>query len=218
MVKSWKILGTKRNFNGVFRSGGRVVCKVVMITLLSFPSIRTVYGQQGLVIAATVNDEMISILDVETRVVLSIHLAELPNTKETRRRLAGQTLRALIDSKLKLQEAQKFRINVTRVEVSKAEAFFERQTGIEKGGLRKLHKRLGLDLSSFQERLQSQVAWSKLVARRYLSTINIGEKEIDDFIASLNVPKASPNIWSRRYFYPSEETNLYHKLKDWLNG
>ena len=118
MVKSWNILGTKRNFNDALRGWGRVVFKVVMITLLSFPSIRTVYGQQGLVIAATVNDEMISILDVETRVVLSIHLAELPNTKETRRRLAGQTLRALIDGKLKLQEAQKFHLCLKRLIIS----------------------------------------------------------------------------------------------------
>ena len=202
MVKSWKILGTKRNFIDALRRWGRAVFKVVMITLLSFPSIRTVYGQQGLVIAATVNDEMISILDVETRVVLSIHLAELPNTKETRRRLADRTLRALIDNKLKLQEAQKFRINVTRGEVSKAQTLFERQAGIEKGGLRKLHKRLGLDLSSFQERLQSQVAWSKLVTRRYLSTINIGEKEIDYFIASLERSKGKPEYLVSEIFLP----------------
>jgi peptidyl-prolyl cis-trans isomerase SurA len=48
-------------------------------------------------IAAVVNEEVISIFDVQQRMQLLIASAGLPNNPETQRRIAPQVLRELID-------------------------------------------------------------------------------------------------------------------------
>ncbi len=167
-------------------------------------SISNAQAQLSLVIAATVNDEMISILDIQSRLALSIRLSELPNTKETRQRLAGQTLRAIIDDKLKLQEARKYQITVERRELIRAERNFEKRAGLGKGGLRELLKRLGLDSSSFIERLEAEIAWSRLVLSRYRRTTDISEKEIDDYITDLLRAKGEPEYLVSEIYLPTD--------------
>ncbi|MBT6096077.1 MAG: hypothetical protein HOH04_14430 [Rhodospirillaceae bacterium] len=176
-------------------------------------------AQQSLVIAATVNDEMISILDINSRLALSIRLAELPDTKDTRQRLAGQTLRAIIDDKLKLQEARKYQITANRRDISRAEKSFEQRAGLGKGGLRKLLKRLGLDSSSVIEQLEAQIVWSRLVVSRYRRTTDISEKEIDDFIADLLRNKGRPEFLVSEIFLPTggnQDANTVRVLADRL--
>jgi peptidyl-prolyl cis-trans isomerase SurA len=194
------------------------------VLICSLLALTNAKAQQALVIAATVNDSMISVLDVEARLTLSIHLAELPNTLETRKRLAAQTLRAIIDEKLKLEEAKKFKITVSRTNIVRSETEFERRAGLNKGELRKLLRQLGLDASSFLERLESQIAWTKLISRRYLSTINVSDKEIDDFIAELESSKGKPEYLVSEIFLPNtggqspdQIRNLAEKLKQQIS-
>ena len=80
-----------------------------------FIAMRDSNAQDGLRIAAIVNDEMISVLDIESRLTLSIYLSKLDNNLETRRRLAPQILRNIIDDRLKLQEIRKHKIAVILV-------------------------------------------------------------------------------------------------------
>lgn len=176
-------------------------------------------AQQAITIAATVNDKMISLLDVDSRITLSMHLADLPNTLDNRRRMVGQVLRSIIDEKLKLQEAKLREITVSRQDIARAEADFEQRAGLKKGGLRDLFRRLGIDSSSFLERLESHVAWSKLVTRRYLPTIDIGEKEIDDYLAEFERNKGKPEYLVSEIFLPTndkQDTEQVRALADRL--
>jgi peptidyl-prolyl cis-trans isomerase SurA len=200
-----------------------IIC--VNVLIYSLFAVTNAKAQQALVIAATVNDSMISVLDVEARLTLSIHLAELPNTLETRKRLAAQTLRSIIDEKLKLQEAEKFKIKVSRSNIARSETEFEQRAGLNKGELRKLIKRLGLDVSSFLKRLESQVAWTKLISRRYLPTINVSDNEIDGYIAELESSKGKPEYLVSEIFLPNaagqspeQIRNLAEKLKQQISS
>src|SRR5579884_1200947 len=56
-------------------------------------------------IAAVVNDEVISVLDLVSRMKMVMVSSNLPDTPETRQRLAAQVLRAIVDEKLQMQEA-----------------------------------------------------------------------------------------------------------------
>lgn len=174
----------------------------VFLTMLFFsPSVN---AQQSLIIAATVNDEMISLLDVESRLALSIHLSDLPNTPETRSRLTRQILRSIIDEKLKLQEAQQFQITVSRSELARAQRDFERRADMKKGGLRQTIKSLGLDMSGILERLEAEIAWSKLISRRYLPTIDVSDQEVDDYLADIERNKGKPEYLVSEIFLPKD--------------
>ena len=168
--------------------------------------VKSTSAQQALSIAATVNDEMISILDIQARLALSIQLSNLPSTPETRTRLMGPTLRALIDEKLKLQEAKRFNIAVTKAEIARAERQFETGAGLSKGGLRRLLKNLGIDASSIIERFESEVSWSRFITRRYIRTISVGDQEVDDFLAELEQNKGKPEYRVSEIFLPAADS------------
>src|SRR5947209_17434585 len=86
-------------------------------------------------IAAVVNDEVISVADVAARIRLVLISSNIPDTPDTRQRVARQVVRILIDEKLEMQEAKRLNITVSDDEVAKALANIEAQNKLPKGGL-----------------------------------------------------------------------------------
>src|SRR2546430_11598387 len=68
-------------------------------------------------IAAVVNDDVVSYLELQGRVRLTFVTAGLPPTQETAQRLQPQILRNLIDERLQLPEAHRLGITVPDQEV-----------------------------------------------------------------------------------------------------
>ena len=74
---------------------------VILVLVLVFkPSL----GQDSLRIAAVVNDQVISVFDLESRLSLLMKFSQVPNNKEARTQLAPIVLRQLIDETIKNQE------------------------------------------------------------------------------------------------------------------
>ena len=66
---------------------------------------------QTLGIAAVVNDEVISLYDLNSRLSLLIVSANQKDSAALRKRLSGQVLNRLIDEKLKMQQARKLGVS-----------------------------------------------------------------------------------------------------------
>src|SRR4051812_39894804 len=79
---------------------------------------RPASAQDELKIAAVVNDDVITQLDVFPRLRLAMLSARLQDTPETRQRLLPQVMRTLIDDHLKLQEAKAQGVTVGEGDVS----------------------------------------------------------------------------------------------------
>src|SRR5262252_4054544 len=77
----------------------------------------TAHAQDSLRIAAVVNDDIISELDVYMRLRMAMLSAKLQDSDETRRRLLPQVLRNLIDDRLKMQEAKRAGVKVNPADV-----------------------------------------------------------------------------------------------------
>src|SRR5271154_7392112 len=71
-------------------------------------------------IAAVVNDDVISVFDLEQRMVLVMATSGITDTPEIRRRMQPQVIRSLIDERLQMQEAQRISAGVTDKEVDEA--------------------------------------------------------------------------------------------------
>ena len=61
-------------------------------------------------IIAKVNNQIITNIDLESRLNLALAISNIPNEAEVKQRLREQILKTLIDETLKIQEAQKFGI------------------------------------------------------------------------------------------------------------
>src|SRR2546430_8417315 len=112
-------------------------------------------------IPPVVNDEVISVADVRSRlrmVMLSSNLADSP---ETRQRVAGQVLRTIVDEKLQLQEAKRQNITATDEEIKRAFAQIEKQNNMQPGQLEQILKVQGIDRGALIDQLTASIVWAK---------------------------------------------------------
>lgn len=138
-------------------------------------------------IAAIVNNDIISILDLSARLNLTIFAANFPNSTDTRRRLANQILRSLIDERLQLQEAARQGIRVGKREIDIQLGEIERQNNVPRGELDNLLARKGIKKSSLIEQLKARMAWTKTIKRKLRRQIVVNDEEIDEELERLLV-------------------------------
>ncbi len=143
-------------------------------------------------IAAVVNDDVISTSAVEARLRLAVVAAGLPPSPENQRQLLPQVLRGLIDEKLREQEASRANITVSDEEIRGGIATIARQNNLSYDQFVEALQRAGVPLSTLQSQVRVQLAWTRLVQRRLVPTINIGEAEIDEVIRQMEASRGQP--------------------------
>ena len=139
-------------------------------------------AQQVERIAAVVNDQVISIYDLRQRIELLIFSAGLPNTNEQRRGMAPQVLRGLIDEVLQSEEAARLNVRVSSREVDDAVGRIEKANQMPEGRFEDVVRSRGVSPEAAMSQIRAGIAWQKLIRRRIVPTIEIGEEEIDSVI------------------------------------
>jgi len=151
----------------------------LFIASLTAPS-AGVLAQSVQRIAAIVNDELITVYDLQSRMKLVMFSTRLTDSEEARRRIRPQVLRTLVDERLQLQEARRRNISVSKRDITRARATIEKRNKLPKNGLDTVLERNGIPVDSMEAQLRAGIAWSKLVGRRLRPRITIGEDEIDE--------------------------------------
>ena len=130
-------------------------------------------------IAAVVNDQVISIYDLGRRLDLVIRSSGMPDNADQRRRLAPQVMRGLIDETLQSQEAARLSISVGQADIDVAIGQIEANNKLPKGGFGAFVSRQELTIDTVLAQMRPALAWQKLIARRVVPNIDIGEEDID---------------------------------------
>lgn len=131
-------------------------------------------------IAAVVNDQVISVYDLMSRMRIVMISSGLPDNPEMRQKLASQVLRQLIDEKLELEEAKRNGVTATDAELRTALGIIEKQNNMKPGQLNTFLKAQHIDRGSLIDQLTASIVWGKLVRRRAAETTEISDQEIDD--------------------------------------
>ena len=131
-------------------------------------------------IVAIVNDEPITMMDLDARLRLIIITSNLPNTLETRENLSGQVLQSLINERLQNQEAKKLGIRVTDLEVQNNIRFIEKQNNLEENKLIETLFNNGVPKSALPNRLKSNLIMQKLLQNIIKPKIIINNNEINN--------------------------------------
>ncbi len=152
---------------------------VAMVSLLCCAVMAKTASAQAVGIAAVINDEIVSAYDLDQRLKMIISSARLRDNAESRRRFQGQAMRALIDDQLRLQEAQRRNITVTKDDLARARNIVEQQNKIKSGGFGDFLKAQGIDEEVVMTKLRAEIAWNKLVSRFLQRQIQISDDEID---------------------------------------
>lgn len=158
------------------------------IVLASMPAV----AQNALRIAAIVNDEIITVRDLDERVRMVIVASNLPRNAQTFQRVWPQVLRSLIDERLKLQEAERLSIEVTESDLQQAKRTMEQRNKMAPGSFEASLRKEGISPDTVIQQMRADIGWAKLVRRRFQSTVEVTIDEIDDALDRLERNKGAP--------------------------
>ena len=182
-----------------------VVCFALLAAALS------VHAQETR-IAAVVNDDVISMGDLEARIRLVLVSSQLSDTPQVRQRVGPQVLRSLIDEKLEMQEAKRYNVAVSDDEIQKAIGRLEQQNNMPKGGLQKYLEAHGIPLSSLTDQITASIAWNRLVDNRLSQNVTVSDEEINDALARIKSNIGKPESRVEEIFLavdnPSQEEQV----------
>jgi peptidyl-prolyl cis-trans isomerase SurA len=143
-------------------------------------------------IAAVVNDEVISVFDVVSRMRLVMISSNIADTPETRQKIGPQVLKSLIDEKLELQEAKRQNITATDSEINTALQQIEQQNNMKAGQLNEFMKARGIDRGALVDQLTAGIVWAKLVRRLAGQTTEISDEEVDEALKRVKEHASEP--------------------------
>jgi len=160
--------------------------------------------QAGLGIAAVVNDDVISMLDLNSRISLVTESAQLGNAPETRLKIAPQVLRGLIDEKLQLQETRRGGVKVSQKDIESALQNIAEKNRMSVPQLTAHLQSIGVPISSLSARVETELAWNYFIQRRLAKKIQVGAEEIKDEINRIQANAGKPEYLLAEIYLPVE--------------
>ncbi len=131
-------------------------------------------------IAAIVNNEIISSIDLESRMKLITgnSLKKLPPDQLAQ--LQSSVLRSLIDERLELQAAKRAEISVSEGEINDFIRNIERQNNLPPGGFKKDLKAKGIPEETLIQLAKARTTWMKYVGTYYRDSFHTTDKELGE--------------------------------------
>lgn len=131
-------------------------------------------------IAAIVNDQVISLYDVDQRVDLFFATSGIEKSPAMRERMRDQVLRSLVDEKLQLQEAERVEIKIEDKEIVDGMTRLAGENEMDLDGIQKFLKDNAIQDETLKTQLHAELAWNQFVRRNFGARIKIGAQEIDE--------------------------------------
>lgn len=174
----------------------------VVVLIAGAATVRPVAAQDLTRIAATVNDDIISVYDLISRVRLAMLASRIEDTQENRNRVAQQIMRVLVEEKLQLQEAARLGITVGDDEIQQAVQRIEEANHWAPGQLKELLKANHIPFESELAQIKANIAWGKVVRRRLRPQVEISDTEIDEALAKFKANIGKPENRVAEIFLP----------------
>jgi len=153
---------------------------------------RVALAQDELKIAAVVNDDVITQLDVVARLRAAMLEAQMQDTPETRQQLLPNIMRALIDDHLKTQEAKAQGVAVGDGEINSRIGAMAKRNNMSTEEFENYLMGNGILVSALMDRMRADIGWTRLVQRKLRATIRITDAEINEALAVAKAGQGKP--------------------------
>jgi peptidyl-prolyl cis-trans isomerase SurA len=170
------------------------------VTLMTAGPANAQDGAMG--IAAVVNEDIITVFDVQSRLGMFVATSGMENTPDIQRRILPQVIQSLIEERLKLQEARRLKITTTEPEVRQAVDLIENQNGMQPGSFRQLLEGRGVDMSTLFAQIEADVAWVKVVREELRRNVLVAPEEVKNVMERLKANQGRPEHWLSEIFLP----------------
>jgi peptidyl-prolyl cis-trans isomerase SurA len=130
-------------------------------------------------IAAVVNDEVVSVRDLNERLQLIMLTSGIRDSEQARTRLAPQVLRGLIEESLQLQEARRLNLQVDQAEIDNALNNIAKRNKLSVDQMKAFLVRSGVNLDTLVRQVRAQIAWLKVVNRAIRPNVTVTVDQLD---------------------------------------
>lgn len=155
-------------------------------------------------IAAVVNDDVVSTVDVRNRAVFILASAGAPINAESIERARPQAMRSLVDENLQLQEAKDNEVKVDDKDVDAALSNIAEQNGGSVADLEKELSGAGIPISTLRAQIKADIAWRRLVNGRLGSQVRISDGQVEDTMARIAASSSKPQMLVSEIILPAE--------------
>ncbi|WP_420547417.1 peptidylprolyl isomerase [Curvivirga sp.] len=158
----------------------RKILSLFIISLFILPFSLKDSDAQSLKIAAIVNEDVITVYDLQNRMRFLIFSTQAQPDQAALKRIRSQALRALIDEKLKIQSAKESNITIAPSQIDKEISKLEARNNLPKGQLPVLLKTNNIDAQTLRDRVTADLSWGRFVSRNLRRNVRITEDLVDD--------------------------------------
>lgn len=153
-----------------------------MAVMVVFGLSRSLSAQNLLRIAAVVNEDIISVVDLDQRLRITALSSGINLDSATRERLLPQVLRNLIDERLQFQHATQNSIRVNKRQIDEQVADISRSNNIPPNQLAAFFAQRGIDVGSLRQRVEAELAWQEYIRRHLARQAQVSDEEIEEEI------------------------------------
>lgn len=144
--------------------------------MIAMPSLAFAVEQR---IAAIVNDDVVSVRDLNERLGLVLLTSRIPDQEQARKRLSQQVLRGLIEESLQLQEAKRLSIDVAPEELDRALVDIAERNKLSVEQLQQVLQNKDIDPGTLLDQLRAQISWVKVVNQRLRPQVNVTVDQLE---------------------------------------
>lgn len=156
-------------------------------------------------IAAVVNDEVVSVQDLNDRLDLLMFTSSVDDTPEARQGLTPQVLRGLVEEALQRQEASRLGIRVEPQEIEQAIANIAERNNMDVPSMRRLLADAGVNFETLVAQLRAQIAWVKVVNQRVRPRVNVTVDQLDLAVQEARLNERQPEFLLSEIVLPVDD-------------
>lgn len=171
-------------------------------------------------IAAVVNDDVVSVYDINNRIELLMATSGMPDTAEMRARLRPQVMRTLIDEHLELQEAKRINVLATDTDIQNAIGRIESANHMPAGSLVPALTREGISVDALNQQIKAGISWQKVVERQLRPSLGVGDDEIDEVLDRIKAEKGTTEFLLAEIYLavdsPDQDAEIHNRMLDMI--
>ena len=175
-------------------------------------------AQDSLKIAAVVNDDVITVLDIVVRTRIALIASNQSDTPENRSQLVVPALRNLIDERLKAQAVKAYGIEVVEADVDSHLQQLAQHNNMTEDQFKSELVRRGVLVDSFTDQIRIEIGWAQLVRQRFRAAATVTDKDVDDELAQYRQNVGKPEYALAEIFLPVYGTNDAAEVRATADG
>lgn len=152
--------------------------KKLILSLLISLSITTQAAADSVKIAALINGEIISTEDISDQIDIFMVSSPIPFNADTQKMITRRVLAQAVELKLKNQAAEKEGISVSEEEINQQLNQWAKKNNTTLSAL----KNRGINKAALAANVKAELAWIKLIRKKYYQTGSLTQKEINETI------------------------------------